>query len=70
MLGLRAAIERGDSPAAVADQVRAIAGAPRPPPSGRFGEGLSPATAFASAFLILLREGLEAILVWRRSRLR
>ena len=63
MLDLRAAIERGEPPGAVADQVRAIeallAAAER-----TLGAGdLSPATAFASAFLILLREGLEAILV-------
>jgi len=63
MMGLRSAITDGQPADAVAAQVGRIDGLLDRAQDKLSSEGLSPATAFASSLLILLREGLEAILV-------
>ena len=63
MLELRAAIARGAPAEAIADDVRATNGLLAAAEQKLGGSDLSPMTAVASSLLILLREGLEAILV-------
>jgi high-affinity iron transporter len=63
MIDLRGAIERGAAADAVAKEVDAV-DALLAAAEEKLGAGeLSPGTAFVSSLLILLREGLEAILV-------
>jgi high-affinity iron transporter len=63
MLALRTAIGSGQSADAMAAQVAHIKGLLDQAQDKLSGEGLSAGTAFFSSLLILLREGLEAILV-------
>ncbi len=63
MIGLRAAIADGKPADEVAAAVARTNGLLDRVEDKLSGEGLSPATAFFSSLLILLREGLEAILV-------
>jgi high-affinity iron transporter len=63
MMALRGAIGSSQSADAVRDQVTRIQALLDRAHDKLSGEGLSPATAFFSSLLILLREGLEAILV-------
>lgn len=63
MMDLRAAIGQRQSVEEVAEQIQAIDTLLDEAEDALAGGGLSPATAFLSALLILLREGLEAILV-------
>lgn len=63
MMGLRSAIGDGKPVDAVAAQIGRIDTLLDRARDKLASEGLSPATAFASSLLILLREGLEAILV-------
>lgn len=63
MMALRAAIGSGQPGDAVGTQVNRIKALLDSAQDKLSGEGLSPATAFFSSLLILLREGLEAILV-------
>lgn len=63
MMGLRSAIDRGTAPDDVAAQVERITRLLQQAADRLDGEGLSPTAAFAASLLILLREGLEAILV-------
>lgn len=63
MMALRSAIGEGASAQAVTDRVAHIKTLLDRAQERLAGAGLDPATAFFSALLILLREGLEAILV-------
>jgi high-affinity iron transporter len=63
MMALRAAIADGQPVEAVASNVERIEALLDRAEEKLSGNGLSPATAFFSSLLILLREGLEAILV-------
>lgn len=63
MMALRAAIADGQPVDAVAARIDAVGGLLDTAQEKLSGGGLSPATAFVSSLLILLREGLEAILV-------
>ena len=63
MMELRAQMARGAPPDAVEKQYAAAAGLLKQAEEQLAETGLSPGAAFASALLILLREGLEAILV-------
>lgn len=63
MMGLRSAIDGGTPPNDVAAQVDRITALLDRAADRLDGEGLSPAAAFGASLLILLREGLEAILV-------
>lgn len=63
MMDLRAVIAAGAPPAAVSGQVAAIRGLLDRVDAALSGDAISPATLFFSSLLILLREGLEAILV-------
>ena len=63
MMALRTTIAKGPPVAEVAAQVKRIEGLLERAGEELAAGGLSPLTAFLSALLILLREGLEAILV-------
>lgn len=63
MLELRAAIERGAPASDIRKAVVEIDGLLETAEEKTGGEGLSPVTAFTASLVILLREGLEAILV-------
>ncbi|MBX9793220.1 MAG: FTR1 family protein, partial [Burkholderiaceae bacterium] len=63
MMALRHAIGAGQPADRVADRAGQLHALLERAEDKLTSEGLSPATAFASALLILLREGLEAILV-------
>jgi high-affinity iron transporter len=63
MLDFRAALDRGETAALVEDRATRAERLLAQAQARLANEGMSPATAFASSFLILLREGLEAILV-------
>lgn len=63
MIELRAAIERGEAPQALEKRVARVDGLLAGAEDRLGGDALSPGTAFATSLLILLREGLEAILV-------
>ena len=63
MLALRAGIEAGVSTQDLHQQVAAVDALLDEAEEKLGGDGLAPATAFTASFLILLREGLEAILV-------
>lgn len=63
MMALRGAIAAGQPADTLATQVAGIDQLLRQAQDKLSTEGLSPGTAFASSLLILLREGLEAILV-------
>lgn len=63
MLELRAGIERGAAPQAVQSEISGIEKLLEQAEEKLGGDGLSPATAFTASLVILLREGLEAILV-------
>ncbi|MDZ7855893.1 FTR1 family protein [Sphaerotilus sp.] len=63
MMALRGAIGDGQAADRVAAQVGHIHGLLERAQSKLSSEGLSPTTAFLSSLLILLREGLEAVLV-------
>lgn len=63
MLELRAAIDAGVAPAELEKQIEAVDGLLASAQDKLGEEGLSPASAFLASLVILLREGLEAILV-------
>jgi high-affinity iron transporter len=63
MMALRATIAKGPPATEVAAQIKRIEGLLARADQELSAGGLSPLTAFLSALLILLREGLEAILV-------
>lgn len=63
MMTLRSAIGDAQPAEAVAMQIERIHGLLQRAQDKLASEGLSPTTAFASSLLILLREGLEAVLV-------
>lgn len=63
MMALRSAIGDAQPADAVAMQIDRIHGLLQRAQDKLSSEGLSPATAFASSLIILLREGLEAVLV-------
>ena len=63
MLELRGGIEAGVEKAQLQEQVRAVDALLAEAQDKLGPQGLSPTTAFTASFVILLREGLEAILV-------
>ncbi len=63
MLALRAAIERGEPPEDYAARVQRVDDLLAAAADKLGTDGLAPAAAFTASFVILLREGLEAILV-------